>query len=666
VPAADATSARGFILQATYRTLRGRAVVHLHGVLEGGATFLVRDGRLAPYVYIREDDLEPAGPLLGEEVVRVVPAEATDRRTLDGEPVVRLELRHPGDTPDLRGRLLEAGVVPYEADVRFAQRYLIDRGIRSALAIDGPWRPGPGGVDRVYDDPHLASPTEPWVPELSVLSFDIETDPRGRVLSVAFHGPPSAALAGSAETTGISEVWLVRAAGGVDAVDLDDLGGELHLVASEAELLDAFCRRVREIDPDVLTGWNVVDFDLAVLLQAADRLGTRLEIGRGPGRTTVRSRGDDDWRSGPSSATVPGRLVLDGIQMLQGAHVRMESYSLEAVSREVLGRGKVDLEAAALATDPGDDEVSDDPLATFDKGAEVVRLWREEPGRLARYNLEDARLVTEILQELQLVELAVERSALTGLPPDRLAASVAAFDFVYLSELGRRGRVARSVGVAAHDGSTMGGGAVYEPVPGLWEQVAVLDFKSLYPSLIRTFGLDPLLHLADPPPDAASRDDLLVAPNGAVFERPVQEGEGGGILPALLDELFPRREAAKERGDRVASYAIKILMNSFYGVLGTSACRFYDPELANAITSFGRAVLAEAKRRAEAAGFHVLYGDTDSLFVATGADDPAEARRVASDLAGRLDRSWTSGSATDGASPRAWSWSSMASTRSSF
>jgi DNA polymerase-2 len=133
-----------------------------------------------------------------------------------------------------------------------------------------------------------------------------------------------------------------------------------------------------------------------------------------------------------------------------------------------------------------------------------------------------------------------------------------------------------------------------------------------------------------------------VAPNGARFRREQ------GILPRLLDELFPRREDARRRGDEVASQAIKILMNSFYGVLGTPACRFHDPEIANAITSFGREILLWTKRRIERDGNEVLYGDTDSLFVRPGLDDPGEARRhgerlverVNADLARHVGRTW--------------------------
>jgi DNA polymerase-2 len=108
-------------------------------------------------------------------------------------------------------------------------------------------------------------------------------------------------------------------------------------------------------------------------------------------------------------------------------------------------------------------------------------------------------------------------------------------------------------------------------------------------------------------------ENTIVTPDGACF------GREPAILPQLIDELMPQREAAKRRGDQVAAQAIKILMNSFYGVLGTPACRFHNPAIANAITGLGRHLLSWTKQWFEARGYRVLYGDTDSLFVASAA-----------------------------------------------
>ena len=565
----------GFILQPTYRIESNRPVVHLYGKLASGESFLVRDDRERPHFWVRADDAERAAGF-GAHIVERDPK----RRTLDGRPVVRVEIDTPQQAPPLRDRLLAEGIECFEADVRFAYRYLIDRGIRGTLAIDGKERPG-NGVDVVFENP-LVEPAE-WTPELSVLSLDIETDPRARTLySIGLSG------------CGANEVLIYRPDGDAPA------NATAH--RSERELLRAFVHRVRELDPDILTGWNVVGFDLAVLSRIAGGCGVRMTLGRGIEPLRVRQAGTV---RGGSQAFVPGRVVLDGIDLLRGAFIKMESYALNAVAHTVLGRGKL--------------------ITGADRADEITRRWRDDPSALADYNLVDAQLVLQILDALRLLPLTVERSALTGMPPDRVSASVASFDFLYLSELSKRGRVAPLVR-NRDELEEQSGGHVLTPQTGLHRNVLLFDFQSLYPSIMRTFNIDPLALI-----EADGEDDPIEAPNGATFSR------SAGILPGLLDELAPRRAAAKKAGDDVKSQAIKILMNSFYGVLGTSACRFAFPGLANAITGFGREILLWSKARFETLGYHVLYGDTDSLFVASSTDDPAQAADRGKELARRLN-----------------------------
>ena len=175
-----------------------------------------------------------------------------------------------------------------------------------------------------------------------------------------------------------------------------------------------------------------------------------------------------------------------------------------------------------------------------------------------------------------------------------------------------------------------GGGAVFEPTVGIHQNVWVLDFKSLYPSIIRTFNIDPLgLRVGD----SGANEATVSTYDGTTFSR------DKGILPGMLDDLFPQRTAAKQRGDEVASQAIKILMNSFYGVLGTSACRFFSPAIANAITSQGRFLLGWSKEWFEQHGYEVLYGDTDSVFVASGEVEPELAAQLAEKVAREFNHS---------------------------
>lgn len=563
------TSARGVILQASYRIVtqpggRRVPVVHLYGRLEDGRTFLVRDDRQQPHFYVRTADAARA------QVAGGLEPKSTGKRDFSGSPVSQVVVDIPSDVPAVRDRLHNHGIDTFEADVRFPVRYLIERGIKGACAIEGATIPGASfgaGVDLVFDNPQL-TPAQLKV-EPRVLSFDIETDPKAeRLLAISLYG------------TQLDEVLIVDGSG-------RPMPEHATRCVDERAALSAFCERIREFDPDVLTGWNTIDFDFTVLQRIATRLRHPFILGRDAGELRIR-RAEGYFGSG--QATIPGRLVLDGIDLLRGAFVRMEDYSLDAVARAVLGEGKA-LESNAR-----------------DRLAEIIHNYRHNLPAFALYARTDARLAYDIVGKLDLVRLAFARSQLAGMTPDRVAASIASFDFVYLTELEKRRIVAPTV--RSDDSRVFAaqhGGHVLEPVAGLHRNVWVFDFKSLYPNIIRTFNIDPLSYVAEP--QAAA--DLVQTPGGAFRREPA-------ILPGLLDDLFPRREAAKKSGDNIAAHAIKILMNSFYGVLGTSACRFYNPALANSITGSGKEVLLWSKRWFEEAGFCVLYGDTDSLFVGSG------------------------------------------------
>jgi DNA polymerase-2 len=581
------TSFRGFILQASYRVVtepdgRRVPVVHLYGQLESGGTFLVRDHRQAPHFYIRSADAQRAMWLRAPTPVE------TSRRTFAGEPVSRLEVETPPDVPGLRDRLHTAGIDTYEADVRFAVRYLIERGIKGGCEIEGTATPGQG-VTWVIDDPVLR-PADVRV-EPRVLSFDIETDAKGeRLLAISLYADD------------LDEVLIV------DPRDRP-MPERATRCVDEYQALEAFCERIRAFDPDVVTGWNIVDFDLTVLQKIAARWRHPFDIGRGAGAMRLRK---PEGYFGSGQAFVPGRLVLDGIDLLRGAFVRMDDYSLDAVAREVLGEGK------AVAGD------------VRDRMGEIQHNYAQDLPAFALYARTDARLAYQIVERLNVVRLAFARSQLAGMTPDRVAASIASFDFLYLSELEKRSIVAptvRSDDSRVHVAQQ--GGYVLEPITGLHRNVWVFDFKSLYPSIIRTLNIDPLSFVPEP----SEGEDLIRTAGGAFRREPA-------ILPRMLDDLFPRRETARKAGDDVASHAIKILMNSFYGVLGTPACRFYNPSIANSITGTGRELLLWSKAWFEAAGYPVLYGDTDSLFVESRIPDAEAAvtrgRQLAAELSAAI------------------------------
>lgn len=560
----------GFILQVGYRVESNTPVIHLSGRLTDGRSFLVRETRRIPHFYVRDKDV-------GHPALRKFDIVESDCDTLDGDPAAKVIVPLPADTLPVRDRLHSEGIPTFEADLRFPISYLIDRNIRGGIRIQGVPTEDESGADVVFINPDLFASNGSLNPR--VLAFDIETDPDARrLLAIAVHGLGS-------------DVVLV--------VDPDErpLPESAIGFTTEKEAIEAFVELVASLDPDVLTGWNVIDFDLAVLSRIARRCRIPLQLGRTDASVQIR---EAQGFFASSQAIVHGRVVLDGIALIRGAFLQFKDHSLDAVAREVLGEGK------AVEGD------------VKDRAGEILDRYTNDLSGFVHYARTDARLSLEILERLKLIPLAIKRSFLTGMTLDRVAASVASFDFVYLSQLRQKKIVAPSVNSANHHRREVhAGGLVLQPTPGMYQNVWTFDYKSLYPSVIRTFNIDPLTYCAE-----SNTDDAIKTTNFARFRR------DPAILPSVLDTLFEERETAKAENDPIASQAIKILMNSFYGVLATPVCRFHNSKLANAVTSFGRYFLRYAKNWFESRGYRVLYGDTDSVFVEAGMDSQEQAYEI--------------------------------------
>ena len=235
--------------------------------------------------------------------------------------------------------------------------------------------------------------------------------------------------------------------------------------------------------------------------------------------------------------------------------------------------------------------------------------------------LRTAYLFGEIFEKAKLIEFAVERARLTGLPLDKIGGSVAAFENQYLPRLHRQGYVAPNL---PEDPQGVGspGGYVMDSAPGFYSNVLVLDFKSLYPSIIRSFMVDPYglaegdrLHQtsqANTPFDENTNYDKSLFSKGfrgAFFKKE------DSILPSLIENLWQARDQAKQDKNDALSQAIKIIMNSFYGVMGTPGCRFFDARLPSSITLRGHNIMLRTRELIEEKGYEVIYGDTDSIFV---------------------------------------------------
>jgi DNA polymerase-2 len=574
---------RGFIVSAWEERRPGMAPRRLlaTGRLEDGRSFALLLSAPAPAVFVAAADGPGALGLLGRSHGAAL--DEAPWADLVGDPLARLELR-AGALEDAGRRLGAAGLAVRGLERARASEALLALGLTGPVVIRGASTPG-RRVDLVFVEPEL-SPAA-GVPPLAWLALDIETDRAGTVTAASLAGP-----------RGPGEVHLV-------GPPLPSSSVVCH--PSEVALLAAFAERLRARDPDVVTGWNVIDFDLRVLAERCRANGIPLDLGRTPGDTTVRAR-----QGGRHTAEVPGRAVLDAMRLVQASGRRLDDYSLDGVAHAVLGEGKTV------------------PLRGEAKLTELERLRREEPERFCAYCLRDSELVLEILARTGLDVLTARRAALTGVSLDLAWTSIPAFERIYGTALRARRVVAPEPDHA--DVSGAAGGVVLEAEAGLFPNVLVFDFRSLYPSLMRTFHIDPLAHARA---EAHPRPDDLVAPNGARFDRTE------GILPDILARYAREREAALQAGDETAAYVYKILQNSFYGVLGAQGCRYARTELAGAITAFGQHFLRGARDWFEARGHHVLYGDTDSVFVLSGLEDAADHEqlsRVGGALAAALNQ----------------------------
>ncbi len=509
-----------------------------------------------------------------------------DLTTFSHQPVVAVYFKTQRQLVEARRTLMQHGISPLEADIRPTDRYLMERFITGPICLTG--KPIQRQGYRLWRNPVIKPAV--FKPRLKIASLDIETSVTKNVIySIAL------------QMANVSRVFMVGE--GVSELDF------LTYAPDEKSVILKFLGWIEEQDPDLILGWSIVNFDIDFLQKRCDQLKIPFRFGRNG--QIVR------WRKGGANrdrrfVLVPGRVILDGIELLRTAFYHFESFSLESVSRELLGRGKL---------------IED----VDERASEIEVLYRENQDALARYNLEDCQLVLDIFEQTDLVNFAFERSRLTGLDIDRPGGSVAAFDYLYLPRLHRNGFVAPCV-VEETKHIRSPGGYVLNSRPGLYDDVIVLDFKSLYPSIIRTFKVDPM-GLSEA--GRAADDQDIPGFRGAAFSREKS------LLPVIIEELWSARDAAKQQNNRAMSQAIKIIMNSFYGVLGTPGCRFFDPRLVSSITMRGHEILQKTRDLIEEEGFSVIYGDTDSVFVwlrKTG--KPEEADTIGKGLVAKLNLWW--------------------------
>ncbi len=586
---------QGFLLTRSSRDRSRSTEIELWVATDTGPARLLINGE-RPVFFVLTDNAELCTRIL-QGMGPSVEIKSLNLQTFTGESVSAVYTSTINDQFTARDLLQHRNIVLFEADLRLPDRFLMERFAYGGIDFAGDMI----SRDGYFEYRNCRIKASDYKPRLKVVSLDIECAMDGELYSVGLSNSGDIACPTEFLENPINEVLMIGKPEPGTAT-------EILWFPDERSLLKGLVHRINLHDPDLFIGWNLVNFDFRILLERAARLNLSLEIGRGGRPATWRDVRADTTKG---YVTIPGRLALDGIEVLRSATWSFPSWSLQNVSQTLLGRGK---------------KIEQDVDERF---AEIRDNFLHNKPALAAYNLEDCRLVVDIFEHTQIIDYLVLHSQITGLELDRGGGSVAAFTNLYLPRLHRGGYVAPNL--PSDGGLSSPGGYVMDSIPGLYRNVLVLDFKSLYPSIIRTFKIDPMglvEGLKEP-------SDGIPGFKGGCFHRDKH------FLPDIIANLWHQRDQAKKDNDKVRSQAIKILMNSFYGVLGSAGCRFYDQRLASSITMRGHDIMQSTRKWIESEGYEVIYGDTDSTFVSLDDELSAErCREIGADLATTINRRW--------------------------
>ena len=576
---------QGFLLTRQARDIKGQTQIELWLSTENGPTQLLIQGE-RPVFFIEQAQIEQTKRFATSKQI-AVDIRSLELKNFQLTPLAACYTQTTKDAFALQDELKQNDIVHFEGDVRLADRYLMERFIKGSMEFTGNQQ-SLNGFQRIQN---AKCRTGEYQPKLHVVSLDLECSEKGILYSIGLDSPVD------------SRVIMIG--------EPEQAETPIQWVKDEKALLDALIAWFKQFDPDVIVGWNVIDFDFRLLHKRAEWHNMKLILGRADQPSFFRNSA----QSQQGFISIPGRVVLDGIDTLKTATYHFRSWSLESVSQELLGEGK---------------EIHN----VHDRMDEINRMYRSDKPSLAKYNLQDCVLVNKIFDHTHLLDFAIERSRLTGVELDRVGGSVAAFTNLYLPQIHRAGYVAPNLHPENWIASP--GGYVMDSIPNLYDSVLVLDFKSLYPSIIRSFLIDPMGLVEGLQLEIGKAEDEAVPGfRGGQFHRSKH------FLPEMIEKLWAARDVAKKNNEKAFSQAIKIIMNSFYGVLGSSGCRFFDTRLASSITMRGHEIMKQTKVLIEAKGYQVIYGDTDSTFVSlNGPYSQVDADKIGNELVDYINQWW--------------------------
>jgi len=603
------------ILDIDYTLVNEKPIIRMFGKGERGETVCCFFEDYLPYFYARGRDLESAlkgegNVIRVEKVKRFLPM-GYQKQMID---LCRITLRNPAKTPEIRDRLRAKGFGVFEADIPFKYRFMADFDLRGMgwIKVDGSEGVTTNTVStqkKIQIKQFKKIEKEEMAP-LKFLGLDIEC------VSLKEGGMPESR---NDPIIMISLVFSEPYKGEKSVVLSTRSDKDVKPFETEKEMLEDLVNIITDYDPDIITGFNINNFDMPYILDRMRANDIPPIFGRCKKQVTKKQI------MNRFKINISGRVMVDSFEIIK-RDFSLKRYDLNTVSNELIGEGKEDV-----------------------KKSQIEKFWKGNQERfrtLIKYSKKDSELAMSLVMKLNLLDKYIALAKISGtLLQDILdSGETTRIENLILREFNKEDFILP----CKPDGGEVGrrdkmrkvelkGGYVIEPEKGLHSSVIVLDFKAMYPSLIRTFNICPTTLIVK---DEAGNP--IKSPSGAKF---VPESVRKGIIPKILEKLMEERQGVKRsvkgceepgkiRELRAKEFALKIMSNAFYGHFGYPRAKIYSMDIANSITAFGRETIKKTREFIEEKfNYKVIYGDTDSVMVKVPFEDIEKVKGAGEEVA---------------------------------
>ena len=590
---------RFFPLDAEYKIVDGKPIIHIFG--KHNDEFVCLKYEMEPYFYVLPKNLDQTKDFLrivNVNNVTIAKQEIITKSYLGKNlKLIKCIVKIPSEVPPLRDYLIREGYEVFEADILFNRRFFVDKEIvplqeyEVEVEEEGIYNKLKSFIAKSFE------PLDKFYDKPKVIAFDIETYPDEKGLNQFSSPILMFSLYGENYKKVVS--WK-----GFET-DLD----YVEFVSSEQELIQKFIELIESLRPDIITGYFSDKFDLPYILERARKYklnvnfnldGSQLNVGRGNIKT-VRTIG------------IQHIDIYNCHSNILRTALKSDSLKLDSVAEELLGKKKVDVDIMELAN-------------AWDNKDDLMLT------KFAEYNLQDSFLTYELFMELfpsisEMVKIVGQTLSDTS----RMSVSQLVEWFLIKNSVKKEFNVLipnkpSNDQTKYRQMQRLKGAFVFEPIPGLYKNIVIYDFRSLYPTIIGSHNLSQ---------DTMNCECCSETSKKIIFEKKTIWfcEKKKGFLPTMIEDLIVRRMRVKEIMKETPSHflkarqnGLKLLANSFYGYLSFYGARWYSFDSANSTTYLGREYIHTVIDTFEKSNFNVIYSDTDSVFVV--AEDMKSADKV--------------------------------------